>query len=113
MILNTHGHSDHIAGNRALKERWPDCPLIIGHGDVPKLADAELNLSARYGRAAVSRARPPTGRFEPGIGFRPPGERSRSSGGNHGAAGGRRRDSGRECRQGPDGKREGDEVPER
>src|SRR5262245_41714801 len=22
-ILNTHGHSDHIAGNRAMKERWP------------------------------------------------------------------------------------------
>ena len=34
-ILNTHGHSDHIAGNAALKERWPDCPLIIGHGDAP------------------------------------------------------------------------------
>ena len=30
-ILNTHGHSDHIAGNAALKERWPDCPLIVGH----------------------------------------------------------------------------------
>ena len=29
-IFNTHGHSDHIAGNGALKERWPDCPLIIG-----------------------------------------------------------------------------------
>ena len=22
-ILNTHGHSDHIAGNASLKERWP------------------------------------------------------------------------------------------
>src|SRR5580658_2538349 len=36
VILNTHGHSDHIAGNAALKERWPDCPLIIGHGDAVK-----------------------------------------------------------------------------
>ena len=25
-VLNTHGHSDHIAGNRACKQRWPDCP---------------------------------------------------------------------------------------
>ena len=53
-ILNTHGHSDHIAGNAALKERWPDCPLIIGHADAPKLIDAQLNLSARYGRAITS-----------------------------------------------------------
>ncbi|MGO9113646.1 MAG: MBL fold metallo-hydrolase [Thermoguttaceae bacterium] len=53
-ILNTHGHSDHIAGNAALKERWPDCPLIIGHGDAAKLTDAQLNLSARYGRAITS-----------------------------------------------------------
>ena len=53
-IFNTHGHSDHIAGNGALKERWPDCPLIIGHADAPKLTDAQLNLSARYGRAITS-----------------------------------------------------------
>ena len=38
----------------ALKERWPDCPLMIGHGDAPKLTDAQLNLSARYGRAIIS-----------------------------------------------------------
>jgi len=53
-ILNTHGHSDHIAGNAALKEKWPDCPLIIGQAEAPKLTDAQLNLSARYGRAIVS-----------------------------------------------------------
>ena len=53
-ILNTHGHSDHIAGNSALKQRWPDCPLIIGQDDAAKLTDAELNLSARYGRAITS-----------------------------------------------------------
>lgn len=53
-ILNTHGHSDHIAGNDAMKRQWPDCPLIIGSGDAPKLIDAELNLSARYGRAITS-----------------------------------------------------------
>lgn len=53
-ILNTHGHSDHIAGNATLKERWPDCPLIIGSGDAEKLIDAELNLSAPFGRAMTS-----------------------------------------------------------
>ena len=63
-ILNTHGHSDHIAGNGALKERWPDCPLIIGHGDAAKLTDAQLNLSARYGRAI--KAPLPTGRSATG-----------------------------------------------
>ena len=25
-IVCTHGHSDHIAGNATLKQRWPDCP---------------------------------------------------------------------------------------
>lgn len=59
-ILNTHGHSDHIAGNEALKQRWPDCPLIVGQGDHLKLTDAQLNLSARYGRAIIS---PPADRI--------------------------------------------------
>ena len=59
-ILNTHGHSDHIAGNGALKQRWPDCPLIIGHQDAAKLTDPQLNLSARYGRAITS---PPADRI--------------------------------------------------
>lgn len=48
-ILNTHGHADHIAGNNALKERWPNVPLLIGRGDAPKLTDPEGNLSAAYG----------------------------------------------------------------
>jgi len=54
VILNTHGHSDHIAGNAALKERWPNCPLVIGEAEASKLTDANLNLSARYGRAVIS-----------------------------------------------------------
>ena len=53
-ILNTHGHSDHIAGNAAMKDQWPDCPLIIGLGDEPKLTDAELNLSAPFGVELLS-----------------------------------------------------------
>ena len=53
-ILLTHGHADHIAGNAALKQRWPDCPIVIGRGDAPKLTDARLNLSAQYGLPLTS-----------------------------------------------------------
>jgi glyoxylase-like metal-dependent hydrolase (beta-lactamase superfamily II) len=53
-ILNTHGHSDHIGGNAALKQRWPACPLVIGLGDAPKLTNPALNLSAAFGIALTS-----------------------------------------------------------
>lgn len=53
-ILNTHGHSDHIAGNAAMKKAFPTCPLIIGAGDAHKLTDPHANLSANYGIALVS-----------------------------------------------------------
>lgn len=53
-ILNTHGHSDHIAGNAAMKRRWPDCPLVIGEHEVEKLTDPHKNLSADFGLSLVS-----------------------------------------------------------
>jgi len=53
-ILNTHGHADHIAGNAAMKERWPAAPLIIGVGDASKLTDPVGNLSAGFGLPIVS-----------------------------------------------------------
>jgi glyoxylase-like metal-dependent hydrolase (beta-lactamase superfamily II) len=59
-ILLTHGHADHIAGNAALKKRWPNCPLLIGRGDAEKLTDARLNLSAAFGMPIIS---PPADRL--------------------------------------------------
>lgn len=53
-ILLTHGHADHIAGNGALKERWPDCPLVIGTREANKLIDPWENLSATFGYRLVS-----------------------------------------------------------
>jgi glyoxylase-like metal-dependent hydrolase (beta-lactamase superfamily II) len=53
-ILNTHGHIDHIAGNEALKQRWPQCPLVIGEGDADKLVNPRRNLSAMMGSALKS-----------------------------------------------------------
>jgi glyoxylase-like metal-dependent hydrolase (beta-lactamase superfamily II) len=53
-ILNTHGHSDHIAGNRAMKEQWPNCPLVIGAEEAAKLTDPALNLSAPFGLQLIS-----------------------------------------------------------
>jgi glyoxylase-like metal-dependent hydrolase (beta-lactamase superfamily II) len=53
-ILNTHGHTDHIVGNQAIKSHFPKAPLVIGAGDAPKLIDPQLNLSASYGLGIVS-----------------------------------------------------------
>ena len=53
-IVCTHGHSDHIAGNAALKQAYPDAPIIIGAGDVPMLADSIRNMGAAFGCDVVS-----------------------------------------------------------
>ena len=45
---------DHIAGNGTMKERWPDCPIVIGRQETTKLTDARRNLSAMIGLPVVS-----------------------------------------------------------
>lgn len=53
-LLITHGHGDHIAGNAALKQRWPDCPIVIGRAEANKLIDPVANLSAQLGMGVTS-----------------------------------------------------------
>jgi hydroxyacylglutathione hydrolase len=53
-ILDTHGHADHIAGNLAIKEAFPDAPLWIGRNDRALLLDPTLNLSASFGLPLTS-----------------------------------------------------------
>ncbi len=53
-FLITHGHSDHIAGNEALKERYPDCPIVVSEEDAEKLVNPALNLSTAFGAHLVS-----------------------------------------------------------
>lgn len=60
VVLNTHGHADHIAGNAAMKQAFPDVPLWIGRGDAVMLTDPELNLSGPFGFPLTS---PPADRL--------------------------------------------------
>ncbi len=48
-IVCTHGHVDHIAGNTALKQAFPEAPILIGTRDAAFLTDANVNMSAKFG----------------------------------------------------------------
>ena len=49
ILVNTHGHADHIQGNRRLKETWPAMTLAIGEADARLLAHPLKNLSPLLG----------------------------------------------------------------
>jgi glyoxylase-like metal-dependent hydrolase (beta-lactamase superfamily II) len=59
-ILLTHGHVDHIAGNRALREVWSELPILIGVNDAPMLTDPDANFSSLGGVEVTS---PPADRL--------------------------------------------------
>jgi glyoxylase-like metal-dependent hydrolase (beta-lactamase superfamily II) len=46
LLVNTHGHADHIYANAALKKRWPDMLIAVGAADGPMLQSPMKNLSA-------------------------------------------------------------------
>jgi glyoxylase-like metal-dependent hydrolase (beta-lactamase superfamily II) len=60
VVLLTHGHADHIAGNRAMREYAPEAPILIGRNEAALLTDPKLNLSATYGLPLTS---PPADRL--------------------------------------------------
>ncbi len=45
VLVNTHGHADHIQGNRLLKDAWPAMTLAIGEADAPMLTHPLKNMS--------------------------------------------------------------------
>ncbi len=49
LLVNTHGHADHICGNKRLKEQWPDIQIAIGARDAKLLASPLRNLSPLMG----------------------------------------------------------------
>ncbi len=56
MLINTHGHVDHIAGNQAVKARWPDIRVAIHPADARKLESPMRNLSLLMGMRVKSPA---------------------------------------------------------
>jgi len=62
MILNTHGHGDHIGANAPVKERF-GVPLGIHKDDAEVLGDPMLNLSAYFDPVTSP---PPDFLLEPG-----------------------------------------------
>lgn len=53
-ILNTHGHFDHIGGNRGLKDRFPEAELCIGAEDAPALTEEGKSGASSFGQQVDS-----------------------------------------------------------
>jgi len=53
IILNTHGHVDHIGANKDIKTRFP-VPLRMHHADLPMLHNAQASEIASWLGAKVS-----------------------------------------------------------
>jgi glyoxylase-like metal-dependent hydrolase (beta-lactamase superfamily II) len=52
LLINTHGHVDHIGANAALKAAFPDALLCVGARDAGRLTDPVANLTALFGGSA-------------------------------------------------------------
>jgi len=50
LIVNTHGHADHIGANADLKRSFPDLAIAVGRADAPLLGSPVRNLAVFFGR---------------------------------------------------------------
>jgi len=50
LIINTHGHADHIGANAALKERFAGVIIATGRGDASLLRSPIRNMAIFFGR---------------------------------------------------------------
>jgi glyoxylase-like metal-dependent hydrolase (beta-lactamase superfamily II) len=64
IIVNTHGHVDHITANKALAEAT-GAVIAIGAEDAPSLLDPTLSLSRALGNIAKGKTSPPAGGCPP------------------------------------------------
>jgi len=46
VLVNTHGHADHICANAAMKKHWPDLAIAVGAGDAAMIESPLKNLAA-------------------------------------------------------------------
>jgi len=53
MIVNTHGHADHIGGNRFFSKEF-EIPVAINKNDAFMLLDPKANLSSLFNEAFIS-----------------------------------------------------------
>ena len=45
LLVNTHGHADHIYANKRLREHWPEIQIAVGAADAALLGSPLRNLS--------------------------------------------------------------------